>query len=81
MFFICICNIEGRPFVVAPLSLCILRLFFHPRDFRFHGFDQIGELFLFFRVTEKSGGLRPTAENRFVCFLRMKNTTRFLGFE
>lgn len=31
-------NFEGRPFVVAPLPLCFLCLFFHLRDFRFHGF-------------------------------------------
>ena len=34
--------------MVAPLSLCVFRLFFHLRDFRFHGFDQLGELFLAF---------------------------------
>ena len=34
--------------MVAPLSLCVLRLFFHPRDFRFHRLYQLGKLFLAF---------------------------------
>ena len=34
--------------MVAPLSLCVLRLLFHLGDFRFHGFDQLCELFLAF---------------------------------
>ena len=34
--------------MVAPLSLCVLRCFFHLGDFRFHSFYQLGELFLAF---------------------------------
>jgi len=34
--------------LVSPLFLCVLRLFFHLSDFRFHGFDQLCELFLAF---------------------------------
>jgi len=33
----------------SPLcALCVLYLFFHLRNFRFHGFDQLGELFFSF---------------------------------
>ena len=34
--------------MVAPLSLCVLRLFFYLCDFRFHRFYQLGKLFLAF---------------------------------
>ena len=43
---------EGRPisampkYVVAPLSLCVLRCFFHLGDFRFHRFYQLRQLHL-----------------------------------
>ncbi len=47
-FAYCTANIEGRLLVVAPLSLCVLRYFFHLRDFRFHRFYQLCELFLVF---------------------------------
>ena len=50
MFFFVYCNaiFEGRPFVVAPLSLCVLRLLFHLRNFGFHRLYQLRELFLAF---------------------------------
>ena len=34
--------------LVSPLLLCVFCLFFHLGDFRFHGFDQLCELFLAF---------------------------------
>ena len=34
--------------MVTPLSLCVLRYLFHLRNFRFHSFYQLGELFLAF---------------------------------
>ena len=34
--------------MVAPLSLCVIRCFFHLCDFRFHGFYQLCELFFAF---------------------------------
>ena len=37
-----------QKYVVAPLSLCVLRRLFHLGDFRFHGFYQLCELFFAF---------------------------------
>ena len=67
--------------MVAPLSLCVLRLLFYLRDFGFHGFYQLCELFLAFLSCLGVLFANGTAEMiHNVVFKKLNNTLRLLAF-